>query len=98
MAAEENALQLLNEMVICGIRAFLSDPGQKNLSHLVHSPAVYKVAEREFRVTSAIDDTTLAVFQWLYVRAFVVLAQLSKYGAPISCPTPIESAEWIEVL
>lgn len=98
MAAEENALQLLNETALLGIKCFLSNPIQKNLFHLVHSPALYNVAVREFAVLSAINNPTLAVFRWIYVRAYVVLKALSKYGAPMPNSSPIQSDDWMKVI
>jgi hypothetical protein len=99
MAAEENAVQFLNETAITGLQAFVSNPVTENLSYLVYCPAIYNVAEQEFSMDSVIDTWTLAVFRWIYVRAFVVLGELSRYEAPTSSASPLRMTDdWTKVL
>jgi hypothetical protein len=100
MAAEENALQFMNETAISNAKTFFSNPTKMNIQYLVHCPAFYKVAEIEFGMapTSSMDDKTLAVFKWVYVRAFVVLGELSKHGPPGSSVIPEQAIDdWRQV-
>jgi hypothetical protein len=99
MSAEENALQFINETAIVNVRAFLANPIKKNMPYLVHCPAFYKVAKREFDNTQgSMNETTLAVFTWVYVRAFVVLGELSQHASPASNAMPDqEIVDWRKV-
>ena len=98
IAADENALQFLNETAMSGVQAFLSNPVKNNLSRLVHCPAFYKVADWEFSMDSNIDKITLAVFRLVYVRAYIVLGQLTKYDAPAASAIPIRTEDqWMKV-
>lgn len=95
---EENALQLMNGTAIESIYEFISDPIRANLKLIIHVPALYAVAEHEFNGMAAqIDATTLEVFRWIYIRAFVVLHQLMAQG---SCPGGnilLQAEEWQKV-
>ena len=80
MAAEENAVQLINERALENLQSFMSS---QRLELLTRIPVLYRVAEREFQMNSALDSMTLAVFRWIYIRVYVVLNQLKKMEVPL---------------
>jgi hypothetical protein len=96
MATEEIALQFINERALVRLHGFLSSPSPKTLDLLIHTPALYKVAEREFKIDSTLHGATLEVIRWLYTRVFVVLHQLKKHGLPSESvrTTPPQAEEW----
>jgi hypothetical protein len=91
----------MNAAAMSGVKTFLSKPISTNLPYLVSCPAFYKVAQREFGLADppSVDNTTLSVFKWVYVRAFVVLGELSKYDPPVSTVMPLQQRvdEWRQV-
>jgi hypothetical protein len=95
---EENALQFINETGVQNVHAFISSPIRVNLGLLILAPALYMVAEHEFNGKAAeIDVTTLEVFRWIYVRAFVVLHQLKAQGSGPRGDIPPQADEWRKV-
>jgi hypothetical protein len=79
---EENALQLINRTSLQNLLGFITNPSSVNLRLLIPAPALFAVADHEFNEKIAqIDPTTLGVFQWIYIRAFVVLHQLTGQGS-----------------
>jgi hypothetical protein len=95
---EENALQFINETGVENIHDFITSPIRANLPLLIPAPALHTVAECEFKAGHAqIDPTTLEVFRWIYVRAFVVLHQLKARGSVPRGDIPPQSDEWQKV-
>jgi hypothetical protein len=94
---EENALQFINETGVHNVHAFISRPITVNLRLLIHTPALYAVAEREFNEEAQINATTLEVFRWIYVRAFVVLHQLMAQGSGPRGNIPPQVDDWQKV-
>jgi len=80
VAMEENAVQFVNETGLLDLQAFIKEPNCSNLRLLVHAPALYKVADREFGMAAQVDAATLAVFRWIFIRVHVVLHQLKDQG------------------
>lgn len=79
---EENALQLLNRTGLQNLHGFILNPCSDNLRLLIPAPVLFAVADHEFNEKIAqIDPTTLGVFHWIYIRAFVVLHQLMGQGS-----------------
>lgn len=78
---EENAVQFLNGAAQPNLSAFVSNATPANLGLLVPVPVLYTVADHEFGYGGRIHSTTLAVFRWIYIRAFVVLQQLFDQGS-----------------
>ena len=96
---EENALQFIIEMGIQNLRAFISSPISSNLRLLICAPALHAIAERELNDRSTqIDATTLEVFRWIYIRAFVVLHQLKDQGSVAGDNVPSQPDEWQKVV
>ena len=78
---EENALQLINRTGLRNLHGFILNPCSVNLRLLIPAPALFAVADHEFNKIAEIDPTTLEVFRWIYIRAFVVLHQLMGQGS-----------------
>jgi hypothetical protein len=98
IAMEENALQFINGTAIENVYEFISNPVRANLKLIIHVPALYAVAEHEFNGTAAqIDATTLEVFRWIYIRAFVVLHQLKGQGSGPRGNISLGAEEWQKV-
>ena len=95
---EENALQFINETGVQNVLAFISNPIRVNLRLLTLAPALYAVAEHELDGKDAeINATTLEVFRWIYIRAFVVLHQLKTQGSGPGGDIPPQADEWQKV-
>jgi hypothetical protein len=84
MGMEENALQLVNRTCLRNLHGFVLNPCSANLRLLIPIPALFAVADHEFNKIAEIDPTTLGVFRWVYIRAFVVLHLLTgQSSAPM---------------
>src|SRR5580765_4947275 len=98
MSMEENALQFVNNTGLQNLHAFVLNLSNINLQLLIHTPALYAIAEFELNGKQAgIETTTLAVFRWIYIRAFVVLHQLTAQGIVPSGNIPAQADDWQKV-
>ena len=89
----------MNEAALQNLHAFVLIPSYMNLTLLINAPALYAVAEGEFNGTEArISATTLGVFRWIYMRAYVVLHLLKAQGSGASKKMTIQGDDWQKVL
>lgn len=95
----ENALQFVNNTALQNLHTFILTPSRIYLRLLILAPALYAVADFEFNGKDArIDSATLAVFRWIYIRAFVVLQQLTARWSSPSVKISPQADDWQKVL
>lgn len=95
IAAEENALQLINNSAHHTLKAFLDAPSQLTASNLVLVPALHAVIEYEMSVDVTINPVTMALCRWLFRKVYVVMKSLCFYGLPETVDVP--EKPWQEV-
>ena len=97
IAMEENALQFVNGTILPNIKEFIANATSVNLRLLVRVPVLYAVADHEFVERAGIHPTTLGVFRWIFIRAFVVLQQLMEQGSGPTENTLSQADMWQKV-
>ncbi|KAK7043039.1 hypothetical protein VNI00_008777 [Paramarasmius palmivorus] len=82
LAAEESAMQMVNESALEKLRDFIASPTEENGSTLVDVPALLAILEGEMRLVGSYTPELLQVCQWMVRRATEVLTELKAGNLP----------------
>uniref|UniRef100_A0A8H8CF18 HMG domain-containing protein n=1 Tax=Psilocybe cubensis TaxID=181762 RepID=A0A8H8CF18_PSICU len=99
VAADESILQALPYPSILSLRRFLRDPSAQHITWLRYTPFIQRVIQHEVRFGNISADT-LAVCEWLYVRAMAVFSIIKVHDGPAknddTVNSNIEQEDWLK--
>ncbi|KAF9521754.1 hypothetical protein CPB83DRAFT_778174 [Crepidotus variabilis] len=94
LAAEESAVQFINERALHNLKQFLQHPLRHHTSLLRLCPAISKVVNIDFESFGSPSKETFEVLKWIYVRSALILGRLKKYGFPEISPALSWRDDW----
>ncbi|KAK7029660.1 hypothetical protein VNI00_014358 [Paramarasmius palmivorus] len=82
LAAEESAMQMVNESALEKLKGFVASPTEVSGSTLVDIPALLMLLEEEMRIMGSYTPELLEVCRWMMKRADEVLSALKANNLP----------------
>ncbi|PPR05142.1 hypothetical protein CVT26_012228 [Gymnopilus dilepis] len=97
LAAHENAIQFIPPIAFDGLRHFIRHPSKDAALKLRHTPALKALLHHEY-LSGEIAPDTLAMCEWLYVRARATYLAMKVHNAPSPTETDVDvpAKPWLE--